>query len=127
MLEQGEIWTAPFPYYDNRKELQVKIRPVIIISKNKINANNLDVIICQISRHEQRRILKLPLELKNKVLIITSSDLLPEVGEGLRNISIIKPFKLFTIPKDNLLKGNFIGKLRQQTLKNLLDKIHDLF
>ncbi|HIQ39380.1 MAG TPA: hypothetical protein EYH53_05180, partial [Methanothermococcus okinawensis] len=93
----------PFPYYDNRKELQVRIRPVIIISKNKINANNLDIIICQISRHEQRRILKLPLELKNRVLIITPSDLLAEVGERLRNISIIKPFKLFTIPKDNLL------------------------
>ncbi|AXI25735.1 hypothetical protein CFE53_06220 [Methanofervidicoccus sp. A16] len=127
MLEQGEIWTAPFPYYNNRKELQVKIRPVIIISKNKINANNLDVIICQISRHDQRRILKLPLELKNKVLVITSDDLLPEAGVGLRNISIIKPFKLFTIPKDNLLKGKYIGELKQQTLQNLLNKIYNLF
>ena len=127
MLEQGEIWTASFPYYNERGQLRDKIRPVIIVSKNKINANNLDVIICQISRHGQSRILKLPSELKNRVLIITSSDLLPEVGEGLRNISIIKPFKLFTIPKDNLLKGKFIGKLRQQKLENLLDIIHDLF
>lgn len=127
MLEQGEIWTAPFPYYNDRGQLQVKIRPVIIVSKNEINANNLDVIICQVSRHEQTRILKLPQELKNKVLIITPSDLLPEVGEGLRNISIIKPFKLFTIPKDILLRGKFIGKLNQQTLQNLLNRMHDLF
>ncbi|MBW9221030.1 type II toxin-antitoxin system PemK/MazF family toxin [Methanothermococcus sp. SCGC AD-155-M21] len=127
MAKQGEIWTAPFPYYDDREKLQVKRRPVIIVSKNEINDKNFDIIICQISRHEQNRILKLPQELKNKVLIITSSNLLPGVGKGLRNISIIKPFKLFTIPKDILLSGEPIGKLNQQTLQNLLNKIHDLF
>ena len=127
MVDQGEIRTAPSPYYDDREELQDKKRPVIIVSKNKINANNLDVIICQVSRHEQSRILKLPQEFKNKVLILTSSHLLPGVGEGLRNISIIKPFKLFTIPKDILLRGKFIGKLNQQTLQNLLNRMHGLF
>lgn len=132
MFEQGEIWTAPFPYYELQNNtsskrqfiLKDKIRPVIIVSENKFNSNNLDVIVCQVSRHEDYRILTLPPELKKRVIIISNSDL---TKGRLRNISIIKPFKLFTLPKDLVLNGKLIGKLNQQTLQQLLNNIHSLF
>jgi len=125
MLEQGEVWTAPFPYYNREGELQDKRRPTLIVSDDRINTKNLDVIICQISRHDQRRILKLPKELRDKIVIITPSDFLS--GRGLRNISIVKPFNLFTIPKRILIKGEFVGKLCDEKFQNLLDIIHHLF
>ncbi|BAD85431.1 hypothetical protein, conserved [Thermococcus kodakarensis KOD1] len=131
MLEQGEIWTAPFPYYElqgnsQKFVLKDKIRPVIIVSENKFNSDNLDVIVCQVSRHKDYRILSLPPELKRRVIIISNSNLVPGTGR-LRNISIIKPFKLFTLPKDIVLNGKLIGKLDRPTLKQLLSNIHSLF
>jgi len=125
MLEQGEVWTAPFPFYNNGGELQDKRRPTLIVSKDGINAKNIDVIVCQVSRHEQRRVLRLPKELRDKIIIITPSDIISE--GGLRNISIIKPFNLYTIPKRILIRGNYIGRLCDEKLQNLLNIIHDLF
>lgn len=125
MLEQGEVWTAPFPYFNINEKLQVKRRPVLIVSEDGINTKNIDVIICQISRHEQSRVLKLPKELRDMIIIITPSDFLS--GRGLRNISIVKPFNLFTIPKKILIKGDFVGKLCDEKFQNLLNIIHNLF
>lgn len=131
MLKQGEIWTAPFPYYELQNNsqkfvLKDKIRPVIIVSENKFNSDNLDVIVCQVSRHKDYRILSLRPELKKRVIIISNSNLVPGTGR-LRNISIIKPFKLFTIPKDLVLNGKLIGKLDQPTLQQLLSNIRGFF
>ncbi|WP_297503651.1 type II toxin-antitoxin system PemK/MazF family toxin [Thermococcus sp.] len=134
MFEQGEIWTAPFPYYELQNNtaykrqfvLKDKIRPVIIVSESNFNSDKLDVIVCQVSRHKDYRILTLRPELKKRLIIISNSNLIPGTG-NLRNISIIKPFKLFTLPKDLVLNGKLIGKLDQQTLQQLLNNIHSLF
>lgn len=127
MTKQGEIWIAPFPYFDDQGELTSKIRPVLIVSSDEINNSALDVVICQISRFEYERILKLPPEIRSKVRIITNNDLDPNVSRVLRNISIIRPYKLFSISKDKLNNCKFIGKLKPEVTKEIVEKTKEIF
>jgi mRNA interferase MazF len=46
MFEQGEILMVPFPFSDLT---EIKQRPVLVISKNKYNSKNEDIITCGIT------------------------------------------------------------------------------
>ncbi|BAA30282.1 type II toxin-antitoxin system PemK/MazF family toxin [Pyrococcus horikoshii] len=127
MPKQGEIWTAPFPYFDDRGKLTFKIRPTLIVSNDEFNDNALDVIICQISRFEYERILKLPSKMRSKIKIITNNDLDPNTSGKLRNISIIKPYKLFSISKDKLNNYKFIGKLKPKAMSEISLVLKEVF
>jgi len=131
MSKQGEIWTAPFPYFDEQGHLTSKIRPVLIVSNDEINDKALDVGICQISRFEykriQKRIQKLPPEIRSKVKIITNNDLDPNTSGALRNVSIIKPYKLFSISKDKLKNSKFVGKLKPEVANEIATTLKEIF
>jgi len=127
MPGQGEIWIAPFPYFDDQGKLTSKTRPVLIVSNNEVNNRALDVVICQISRFEHERILKLPPEIRSKVRIITNNDLDPNTSGSLRNMSIIKPYKLFSMSKDKLNNCTFIGKLKSEVMNDITTKTKEVF
>ncbi|QDA31210.1 type II toxin-antitoxin system PemK/MazF family toxin [Thermococcus indicus] len=126
-MEQGEIWTAPFPYFDEDGGLKYKHRPVLIISGDTMNNNGRDVVVCQISRFELKRVSALSPQLREMVRVIKNDDLDPNTSRGLRNVSMIKLFKLFTMPKTKLRNGRYIGKLKEGVITELAEKTRELF
>jgi mRNA interferase MazF len=106
---QKEIVLVPFPYSDLTA---IKKRPVLVISNNHFNSEKQDVLVCAIT--SKQFLDKYSVELTNDSL---QYGVLPEP-------SVIKPYKLFTISKDKILKKFSI--INDQTFNDVIAKFHNI-
>ncbi|HRP03205.1 MAG TPA: type II toxin-antitoxin system PemK/MazF family toxin [Candidatus Kapabacteria bacterium] len=111
IFNQREIVLVPFPYSDLSA---FKNRPVLIISNNKYNNSNSDILVVAITSKEY---------LDDYSIILDNSDL--EYGLFPES-SIIKVGKLFSISKSKIIKKFSIIKVEKYEeiivkLKQLID------
>ena len=51
MYEQGEVLFMRIPYKNPKsRKIEVKPRPVVVVSKNKYNSTNNSLIVCSITK-----------------------------------------------------------------------------
>lgn len=106
-IEQRDILLIPFPYSDMSQE---KKRPVLILSNREHNRYNADVICCAITSN--------PRQYENSIEL-RNGDL--ESG-SLNMDSRIKPNKIFTLSKSNVIKK--LGKVNKTKTKEVIDNLN---
>ncbi len=89
MYKQREIVLVPFPFSDLT---EIKRRPVLIISNNKFNSSNEDIIVCSITSTAYIDLHSIPID-----NLSLEYGILPEP-------SVIKTHKIFTISKSRIIK-----------------------
>ena len=110
VIKQRDILLVPFPFSDLSGR---KVRPVIVVSKDKFNESSYDIIVCAITSN---------LTKNNYSLKIDSSDL--ESGKLFKGCCI-KAESIFKIDKKRVIKT--IGCLKKEKFSNVLEKIDSLF
>ncbi len=108
--DQKDIILIKFPYSDFSIK---KLRPVLIISNNKYNLLNKDVIACCISSKIKKRYWNIK---------ITNDDLINKLNN---NKNIIKIDSIYKISKEEIT--NKISKLKEEKFKEIIKKIKELF
>lgn len=107
--KQREIVLIPFPYSDLSS---VKKRPVIVISNNKFNEVNEDVVVVAITS-----------KIFSDEYSVTINDNDLEYGI-LPEQSVVKTAKLFTVSKSRIVKKFSI--LNYETFQKVTTKINKL-
>ena len=110
--KQGEIVLLPFPFTDFSS---FKQRPALVISSDDFNFSQSDIIVAAVTSHI------LPRLGKNEVLIGKNN---PEKF-GLPKTSLVKLDKIITI--DQRLVRKIIGNLSKSEMKNILNKVREIF
>ncbi len=110
MIKQRDILLVPFPFSDLSGR---KVRPVIVVSKDKFNNSSDDIIVCAITGN---------LTKNNYSLKIDSSDL--ESGKLFKECCI-KVKSIFKIDKKLVVKT--IGCLKKEKFSDVLGKLGSLF
>ncbi len=109
MYEQGEIVVVPFPFSDLSS---IKLRPVLILSKNKDNESSDDVITCGITSN-----------IKNdKYSIFIENNNLD--GGSIPKPSRIKLDKLFTLDQGIIKKK--VAKIDKKTFNKVREEFTKL-
>lgn len=106
MIEQRELLLVPFPFSDQSGR---KVRPVIVISNNEFNKSSDEVIVIGVTSNI----------LKDKYTIHLTNNNLDE-GKLFTKCSI-KIENLLKLDKELIIKK--IGKINQETLKSIIDKL----
>ena len=107
---QREIWLVPFPFSDFSGR---KVRPVLILSKDKFNHASQDLIDCGITSN---------LSKDYYAVHFSKKDL--EEG-SIMETSCIKAENLLRIDKRILIKK--IGKVKKEMLSSVLKKVEEIF
>ncbi|MCK4744919.1 type II toxin-antitoxin system PemK/MazF family toxin [Candidatus Parcubacteria bacterium] len=110
-VTQREIWLVSFPFSDFKNS---KVRPVLIVSKNKFNNYSDDVIVCGITSNIAKS--------NHYAVNIDNSSL--ENGY-LTVFCCIKIENVLKIDKKLLVKK--IGKLKNGIFNKVLEKLNSLF
>ena len=106
MIEQKDLLLVPFPFSDQSGR---KVRPVIVISNDEFNKYSDDVIVIGVTSNILKD--KYTLNLTNKNL---------DEGKLFTNCSI-KIENILKLDKELIIKK--IGKINNETLKNVIDKL----
>lgn len=106
MIEQKDLLLVPFPFSDQSRR---KVRPVIVISNNEFNKYSDDILVIGITSNI----------LKDRYTINLTNNQLDE-GKLFTNC-IIKVENLLKLDKELIIKK--IGKINNETLKNMIDKL----
>jgi mRNA interferase MazF len=109
MIEQKDLLLVPFPFSDQSGR---KVRPVIVISNNEFNKYSDDVIVIGVTSNI----------LKDKYTINLTNKNLDE-GKLITDC-IIKIENILKLDKELIIKK--IGKINQETLKNMIDKLSSI-
>ncbi len=110
MIKQRDILLVPFPFSDLSGR---KVRPVIVVSKDRFNNSSQDVIVCAITSNTAKELYSVEVD---------SSDL--EEGK-LFNDCCIKTESILKIDKKLAIK--MIGRLKKEKFSQVLEKIDSLF
>ena len=105
-VEQGDIVLIPFPYSNL---ITIKRRPVLIISNDRHNNPNRDIICCSITSSKK---------FFYKGFLVDNKDL---KSGNLDYSSIIIPSKIFTILQNKIIKR--LGKLNTNKLKEVIKSL----
>jgi len=108
-FEQREIALAPFPFTDL---IDIKQRPVLILSTNEYNYKTEDIIVCGITSI---------LKDKEYSILIDNKNL--EAGM-LPLKSRIKVDKIFTLQQSLIIKK--LGKLDKETFEKVKEELNKL-
>lgn len=103
---KGDVVIVPFPFSDLS---QAKRRPALVVA----NLKGDDVILCQITSQAKS---------DNYAVAITNADF---SSGGLNKNSNVRPNRLFTADKGIILYK--AGQLKVERLKEVIDKIIDIF
>ena len=110
MYKQGDIIIVPFPFSDNLKKY--KYRPAVIVSNQKSNDLDEDVLICPVTSTIRDNDFSYQLEEKD------TDEALPVQSE-------VRCNKIVTIRK-SLIKRKF-NFLKQQALREIIQKVKSSF
>ena len=108
--KQRDIFLVPFPFSDLSDK---KIRPVLVLSNDRFNETNRDVVVCGITSNVTKQ---------EYTLLITSKDL--EEGT-LHAASAVKVESLLKLSQGLLIKK--IGKLKKEKLREGIQLLDVLF
>jgi mRNA interferase MazF len=109
-FEQGDIVVAPIPFSNL---VQVKVRPVLVISGKKFNSSSDDLIVLKITSKEKNYPFDVPLN---------AVDL--DKGKLTQESTIMTDFPI-VIEKINIQQT--IGKITSQKLSEVKEKIIELY
>lgn len=104
--EQGDIVLVPFPFSNL---MNIKKRPVLILSKNSYNNKTRDIITCGITSN---------INDSDCSVVIDNKDL---ISGNLPVQSRIKADKLFTLEQSIIIKK--LGKVKEFILQNVKEEL----
>ncbi len=109
-VQQRDIFLVPFPFSDFSGK---KIRPVLVISKDKFNESSEDVIVCSLTSNIVKEFYSVYVENK-------------DLEEGkLFDPCCVKVENILKMDKKLLIKN--IGKLKEGSFSGVLRKLNSLF
>lgn len=109
-MKQREVLLIPFPFSD---QSSVKVRPVLVLSKDSFNDTSEDIITCAITSNITKDFYS---------VLITNEDF--EEGK-LYETSLIKSESVLKIDKKLMIKK--IGKLNEEKFKLVLERLYSIF
>ena len=109
-MKQRDIFLVPFPFSDQSGK---KVRPVLIVSNDKLNHSSEDLIVCGITSNIQKELYLI----KIKTNDLENGFLYSPCGVKIENILKIK--KILLIKQ--------IGTVKKELFKNISIKIKELF
>lgn len=108
-VEQRELVLVPFPFSDFSGR---KVRPVLVLSKDKFNEFSEDVVVCGVTSNIRQ---EYSVEIKER-----------DLEEGyIFEPCCVKAENILKINKKLLIKK--IGKLKKETFSEVLKKLTDIF
>jgi len=124
---QGDVWEASFPYTDSGRitkrtpgktyvSFWGDIRPIVIVSNNNFNTSDY-VLACQMTK-QVKKIARYGHLKKHAILIKDQTEM---SVAGLDYPSVILPFKLFSLHKNQLKHKR--GMLFDDTTTKILNEI----
>ncbi|HLC58623.1 MAG TPA: type II toxin-antitoxin system PemK/MazF family toxin [Candidatus Nanoarchaeia archaeon] len=109
-LTQGDILLVPFPFSDQSAK---KVRPVVIVSNNKLNLSSQDLIVCAITTNIHNDKYTIKIEKSN----LEEKNVIEEC--------CIKAENILKIDKKLIIKK--IDKINNILLNITIEKIKTLF
>ncbi len=109
MIEQRSLLLVPFPFSDQSGR---KIRPVIVISNDKLNENSEDILVIGVTSNISK---------DKYTLSLLNSDL--EEGKLITECCI-KAENILKIDKELIIKK--IGKINKEKFKMITNKIIEI-
>ena len=111
-FKQGDVVLIPFPFTDFST---FKQRPAVILSSNKFNTSQQDVIVAAVTSH-------IPQTVSENDYILNADEL---QSAGLPKTSLIKLDKIVTI--DHRLIHKRLGTLPIHTLHKIIPQFQQIF
>lgn len=113
---RGDVVLVPFPFSD---AATTKKRPAIVLTTDRFNAGNLDVLVCGITHSPQA---------VHRAGAVRLTDLERKAGgldaDPLMTISVAVASKLATIAQVRV--ATILGRLPKETVDRILDALTDV-